>query len=66
MKGDNQEKMLQNRKDSTLKPKPDNGEGSIDRRCFLKLGAVLGGGLIAGGPLAGCINELEKICAGHC
>jgi anaerobic dimethyl sulfoxide reductase subunit A len=32
----------------------------IDRRCFIRMGAALGGGLVAGGPLAGCIRELER------
>jgi anaerobic dimethyl sulfoxide reductase subunit A len=37
-----------------------NKDISVDRRCFLKMGAVLGGALITGGPLTGCIGELEK------
>ncbi len=37
-----------------------NKDIAVDRRCFLKMGVVLGGALMTGGPLSGCIGELEK------
>ena len=38
----------------------DSGRHTLNRRCFLKAGALVGGALAVGGPLAGCLSELEK------
>ncbi len=42
-------------------PEDDPGKNGIDRRCFMKMGAIFTGGVAAFGSLLGCTDDKQRI-----